>query len=156
MKLKTILICVVLFCAVYSLPTRKHHDKNKHDKEVENESDYIYTGSSNKNYKPMIDEDKILRSSSYYQFLPMGFVANEKPIMAVDQHPHHGSSLLNLNIHQLLEPFMLITFLVFVLCLLDKSKVLTPISRLDLDIPSQAVEYEGYMNYLKRNHTSDF
>jgi hypothetical protein len=150
MQLTTILVLAVLLCAANSVP-RKYPEK-KHEIE-EKENDYVYIGSSKNVYKP--EDEKILRSSPYYQFLPMGFV-NEKPMQVpMNNNNNHHGSLLNLNIHQLLEPFMLITFLVFVLCLLDKAKILTPISRLDLDIP-QAIEYEGYANYLKRNHTADF
>jgi hypothetical protein len=148
----TILVCaVVLLCAVETLPRKYSDKKQDDDKESDN---FVYIGSSKNSFKPMIGDDKILRSSPYYSFMPVGYFGNGKP-MQIDQHHQHGS-LLNLNIHHLLEPFMLITFLVYVLCLLDKAKVIGPLSRLDLDMPTQPIEYEGYTNYLKRNITADF
>lgn len=72
-----------------------------------------------------------------------------------NKHPsqQHSNPLLNLNLG-LLEPFMLMTFLLFVLCLIEKAKIL-PVGRHEFDPFHPHRDYEGYNYFMKRN-SSDF
>lgn len=116
MHLKVLILCCFLFCVVKSLPRRIDEGGNG----------YVMIGNSNAGYKTSQEsEEKITRSSGHAQPL----VLYAKP--SSDYHSGYGhpgvfqqpqNSLISANIH-LLEPFMLVTFLLFVLSLLDKAKV---------------------------------
>lgn len=154
MKLNILITVLVLLAAVKSTPIIYPENINHNNKDAEN---FVLIGgsSSSEKLKPKIEDDKVFRSGHYYSLLPIALAAT-KPNAdyhghPAGHHPHPTNGLVNANV-QLLEPFMLVTFLLFVLCLIDKARPHTlPLSRIDRDY----LLYEGYSNYVKRNQ-SDF
>lgn len=68
------------------------------------------------------------------------------------QHQHTPNSLLNLNIG-LLEPFMLVTFLIFVLNLISGAKILH-VGRKEFDyFQQQQHDYDNFNYFMRRNST---
>lgn len=159
MQLKILLvICFVLVFSIVSSRNFPDNSKNHHEGSTEN---FVLIGeSSSEKLKPKIEDDKNFRSGHYYSLIPMA-IAHTKPSSDYysmtpthpnnhhNHHPHPSNGLVNI---QLLEPFMLVTFLLFVLCLVDKAKLLPlPISRIDKDYHIYG-EYENFVN-AKRNQT---
>lgn len=73
------------------------------------------------------------------------------------EYSHTPSSLLNLNIG-LLEPFMLVTFLLFVLNLIEKTKILH-VGRKEFDYfqqQQQNHDYDGNFNYYMRRNSTEY
>ncbi|KAL7047422.1 hypothetical protein ACKWTF_002897 [Chironomus riparius] len=155
MQLRLSLVVCILVTLSFAFP-RNFPDNNKIQDEKNTENFVLIGGSSNEKIKSKIQDDKNFRSGHYYSLVPMA-IAHTKPnsdyySLAPPQHNNHhhpANGLINANV-QLLEPFMLVTFLLFVLSLLDKAKMM-PISRIDTDFQL----YEGYTNFInaKRNQT---
>jgi hypothetical protein len=157
MHLKLWIFFVAAFASVscgrnLNFPPR---EKLSHEEKDEN---FILVGASSHNPKITFNNDdeegnKALRSS-YYSMYPMMIHQNSP----ASSHSHHQpqNHLLNLNLG-LLEPFMLITFLLFVLCLIDKAKLIN-ISRNDFDqnfYGHQHLDLENFHDFIKRN-SSEF
>lgn len=74
------------------------------------------------------------------------------------EYSNTPSSLLNLNIG-LLEPFMLVTFLLFVLNLIEKTKILH-VGRKEFDYfqqqQQQIHDYDGNFNYFMRRNLTEY
>lgn len=149
MQLSLSLVACILALSIAKTSPRifpENHDNNiQNDENTEN---YVLIGgTSNEKLKPKIEDDKNFRTGHYYSLIPMA-ITHTKPssdyYSVNPPHNHHRPSngLLNANI-QLLEPFMFITFVLFVLCLIDKARTL-PISRIDKDFQL----YEGYANFM--------
>lgn len=162
MQKLTIAVLFVVTITVTNSSPRVYSEKiinnsNGNDENGIDENFVLIGGSSTENLKPKIVDDKAFRSGHYYSLVPIA-VAHTKPNSDyyspnLGYHPSHhptpGNGLINANVH-LLEPFMLVTFLLFVLCLVDKARSLPiPISRFDRDFQL----YEGYNNYINRNQT---
>jgi hypothetical protein len=124
-----------------------------------NTDNYVLIGGSSKEkLKPKIEDDKNFRTGHYYSLIPMAITHTKpssdyySPNPPYNNHNHHpANGLINANI-QLLEPFMLVTFLMFVVCLVEKARTMPfPISRIDKDFQ----HYEGYANFInaKPNQT---
>lgn len=103
------------------------------------------------------EDDKALRSA-YYSMYPMMITHGHG-----NGHHHHpanspNTSLLNLNLG-LLEPFMLITFLLFVLCLIDKAKIIS-MARNEFDQNYYGghshLDMDGYPNFYIKRNSSEF
>lgn len=115
MHLKVVILCSFLFCAIYSAP-RKFEDTG---------SGYVMIGQS-RDVKPLTKSDeKFHRSAHHITAYPL-YLHHPKPSsdyqVNYPGHHHYGNpstSLISANIN-LLEPFMLATFLMFVLSLLEK------------------------------------
>jgi len=145
----SLVACILALSIAKTLPRifSENHDNNiQNDGNIEN---YVLIGgSSDEKLKPKIEDDKNFRTGHYYSLIPMA-ITHTKPSSDYysvnpphNHHNHPANGLLNANI-QLLEPFMLITFVLFVLCLVDKARTL-PISRIDKDFQL----YEGYANFM--------
>ena len=144
-------MCILVTLSIVA--PRIFPDNNNIQDEKNTENFVLIGGSSNEKLKPKIHDDKNFRSGHYYSLVPMA-IAHTKPnsdyySMTPPQHHHPANGLINANV-QLLEPFMLVTFLLFVVCLIDKARTM-PISRIDKDFQL----YEGYTNFInpKRNQT---
>lgn len=128
MHLKVVIFSGILLFVVSSAP-RKYEDSGS--------SSYVMIGNSNESYKKLENDDKKIRSGYSHNMM-----MNHRP--SSDYHtgyntggygssgsPYHSqSSLISANV-QLLEPFMLVTFLLFVLSLIEKSKIPHQLSRND-------------------------
>lgn len=90
---------------------------------VENKWELI--GNSKEGYKKLVDDDKDHRSVYFPSYFnrPLNQGGFNSP-----GTPYIQSSLISSNIH-LLEPFLLVTFLVFVLSLLDKARLLPALTK---------------------------
>lgn len=125
MHLKLVIVCGLLFSVINSAPRKNDGDSN-----------FVMIGNSKDGYKLKDDDDKSHRSG-YPQSYPI--VLHNRPTSPYQAsafgsygptyNPH--SSLISANIH-LLEPFMLVTFLLFVLTLVDRARVQSLISRRDV------------------------
>lgn len=112
---------------------------------------FVLVGASSSSSSPILkfEDDNKLRSAYYY---PMIVKPTDYPMA----HNHHQSpnSLLNLNLG-LLEPFMLVTFLLFVLNLIDKAKILH-LAKTELE-NNRHRDYDNNPDsnyyYIKRNST---
>lgn len=157
------IVFLLIWCAVVissSSSYRKYPEKRRNVEDEKGGDNFVYIGGSKSKSKPAAEDNKTLRSAPYYSLIPMAIGSNKPSeysyLPPSTHHQNNMGSLLNLNIQHLLEPFMLITFLIFVLCLLEKAKILAPLSRLDIEAlpPHPLTEYEGYVNYIKRNSTA--
>ena len=128
MQLKVLLVCGFLICIISSAP-RRFNDEG---------SNYIMIGNSKDNYNQEEDEKN---QRGYAQSYPI--MLHNRPTSAYQgyepsyTHTSLGpsytpnTSLVSANIH-LLEPFMLVTFLLFVLSLVDRARIPSLISRNDI------------------------
>lgn len=110
MHLKVVIACGFLFCIINTAPRK--YDENLN---------YVMVGSS-KDDKLNSDEDKRFRSGYY----PV--IAHKLSYPTYGQSYTPQTSIISANIH-LLEPFMLITLLLYVLSLVDRARVSSLISR---------------------------
>lgn len=138
MHLKVVILVGLLLCAVSSAPRR--HDEG-------GSRNYVMIGNSNEGLK--VDDEKKNHRSGY----PFPIMLHNRPSSSYQfQGGFNGyngqnggsssipqSSLISAHVH-LLEPFMLFTFLLFVLTLIDKAQIRPMISRND-------VVQENSMNY---------
>lgn len=144
MHFKPLIIFIVIICAVSSGNSRKYpSDKIT----ASTEGDFILVSQPSK-----FDDEKL----RYYPPSPMNKPSSDYSMYHSHHDSHHGpSSLLNLNLN-LLEPFMLVTFLLFVLNLLEKAKILH-MARKEIEHSSSyhRYAYENPDNYffMKRNST---
>jgi hypothetical protein len=156
MQLSLLFACILVTLSIAS--SRIFPDKKISIKDEGNSENFVLIGESSKEaMKPKIEDDKNFRTGHYYSLIPMA-ITHTKPnsdyyssTPSHHNHHHHPTNgLISANI-QLLEPFMLMTFLLFVLCLVDKARLPLPISRIDKDIEL----YESYANFVnsKRNQT---
>lgn len=118
MHLKVLILCCLLFCVIYSAP-RKFEDVAS--------PGYVMIGSSDSGYK---NEEKNDRSAQHYTY-PLSLHARPSSEYQGGYYPGgfqgapynpQPTSLISANVH-LLEPFMLVTFLLFVLSLIDKARL---------------------------------
>jgi hypothetical protein len=185
MKFKYLILLSAIFHSAFlakKFTTRFFPDENRKssaDHKTESNNFVLipnHEGDKTPKSKDVI-EDKTLRSSPYLSLLPMPMtIVNSKKASADyfsypsnhydHHHNHHGSpnnenSLISANVN-LLEPFLLISFLLFVLSLLEKARIIHPIARLDRDYyyfqrqQQQPLEFErfiDYNNYVKRNQS---
>lgn len=127
MHLKVILVCGFLICIISSAP-RRFNDEGP---------SYVMIGNSKDNFKQDEDDEKNQRG-----YAPM--MLHNRPASVYQQYgpsytPHTSigpsytpqTSLVSANVH-LLEPFMLVTFLLFVLSLVDRARSPSLISRNDV------------------------
>lgn len=114
MHLKVVILCSFLFCAIYSAP-RKFEDTG---------SGYVMIGQS-RDVKATFKDDKVHRSAQHITAYPL-YLHHPKPLSdyqaSFPEYVKPSTSLISANIN-LLEPFMLVTFLMFVLSLLEKLKL---------------------------------
>ena len=159
LRLSLFIYIVVTLSIAKSSPRNYAENQNKIQEDGNAENFVLIGGSSKEKLKPKIQDDKNFRTGHYYSLVPMA-IAHAKPnsdyysTNPSQHHNHHHNptnGLINANV-QLLEPFMLVTFLLFVLCLVDKARTMPlPISRIDKDYQL----FEGYANFInaKRNQT---
>lgn len=150
MHLKTLILCGFLVFAISSAPDRYDEGYVM----IGNSKDVFKSEAEDKTYRngflpsyPLVLHNN--RPPSDYQNGFVGFngASNSQP-----------PSLISANIH-LLEPFMLVTFLLFVLSLVDKARF-PPLARNDYiqDIPVKSTpDIEGFLKLLaNRTHNVNF
>lgn len=122
-------------------------------KSEEKSDNFVLVGAS-PTVKSVKFEDDKLRSAYYYPMMVTKPSSDYSSMHPASHHHHHTpSSLLNLNLG-LLEPFMLVTFLLFVINLIDKAKILH-IARNELEHHVNH-DYENNPDnyyFIKRNST---
>lgn len=134
MFLKSLTLLCAFTCCLTLIP----REKLSSDTNGEN---FVLVGASSPSQKIKFEDDKKIRSAYYF---PMMAVNPSQHGSDYHHHHSHGSpnSLLNLNLG-LLEPFMLVTFLLFVVNLIEKAKILHIARKDKLD--------EGNYNYYNKN-----
>lgn len=157
MDVRVAIFCAVFIYSVFGSP-RKFEDSS-------GGSSYVLIGNSRNEVKKAVDsEDKNVRSG-YSQSYPM--MLHSRP--SSDFYSYGGnngfsgflpainpqSSLISANIH-LLEPFLLVTFLLFVLSLIDKARLSSLLPRRDYlldrsDVDRNSAHFQKL--YAKRNQT---
>lgn len=161
MHLKVVILCSFLFCAIYSAP-----------KNFENTgSGYVMIGQS-RDVKPAFKKDeKVHRSAQHITAYPL-YLHHPKPLsdyqISYPEFVKPSPSLISANVN-LLEPFMLVTFLMFVLSLLEKCKLPVLYRRqdqiqmnerfnitqaLDYDDPERTYLDNPYMKMLEDKNTT--
>lgn len=133
---------VIIVILISSITASAKPSESNHD-------NFVLVGASPSKSKIKFEDNNKLRSAYYY---PMMIAKPPLSDFAMRPAPHHSpNSILNLNLG-LLEPFMLVTFLLFVINLIDKAKILH-ISRNE---HLQSQDYENNPDpyyYIKRNST---
>jgi hypothetical protein len=147
MQFKWLVIFALLLGAAYG----RHKTFSAGKQSDSKEENFVLVGASSSS--PILKfEDEKLRSSYYYPMM----IAKPHDYSVQQSHHHHSStpatSLLNLNLG-LLEPFMLVTFLIFVIQLIEKAKILN-IARQELEQYHHDFEPNNPDSYyIKRNST---
>lgn len=125
MKSLQFVICFVFLSSVIAAAPRNFESSSSPAT-----SSFVMIGNSKESYKKLADSEVKNHRSSYSQHYPS--MMHEKPS---SDYYHHGfptpsfnsppAALISANVN-LLEPFMLVTFLLFVLSLVDKARFPPP------------------------------
>lgn len=141
MHLKFVIFCGFMFLGISSAP--RSYDET---------GNFLKIGSSNQGSQDL--EEKNHRSS--YSHIPM--MLHNRPSSDYQYHGYvpavasQATSLISANVN-LLEPFMLVTFLLFVLSLIDKAKLPFLSKRNDNHTSSEPSDYDRYHHQIfERNH----
>jgi hypothetical protein len=149
MKLIQFAVCFVFLLSVIIAAPRNFDDSLN-----PTTSSYVMIGNSKESYKKLANsEEKFLRSS-YSQSYPSS--THHKPSSDYYQPSFGGPSynpqspsLISANVN-LLEPFMLVTFLMFVLSRMDKARLPPPYFSHHFgrtDLPVNFTDHNGYCQH---------
>lgn len=155
MHLKVLILCCFLVCAIYSVPRRI--DENERN-------GFVMIGNSNNaNYKKTKEAEEKTYGHLFPPYAQHPLVLYAKPennfgYQGFGGHPapsQVGSNpLISANV--LLEPFLLVTFLLFILSLLDKARVHSIQRRHDQVWKASRNFQRIFFQIWKRNFPNDF
>jgi hypothetical protein len=139
MQSSTLIVLLILCSAVYSIPN-KYSDRYTDEKKIP--GNFILIGGTTNHENNQLEKVKPFRSHHYP--IPT-MILSHKPseeYYSTNMAPTHGSALINANV-QLLEPFMVVTFILFVLKLIERARMA---SRSDFEFYTHPNYRNEYMN----------